>query len=350
MHTYKEVYVDNIRLWADGTCSRQNSHKHHVREVINKMACFAEDVDLLSEIYEETSDTSFAPGSSLYVASECKTGRDTFRNSGYSITRMRDRADVIIVPDIRDKYYYTLECNIVAYDEAKDFLHLVNVNRPGYADDSQFTLDEIARVRGYLKNAFNLDPDCVDNTYIKVWFIPKCDEIKEILAGNKLNVPYCQESMVPVKAPTQISPETLVFWENINDENLLARTICQSNWMEYPTTLLIFLKFFKAGRNWFIYANEDFRRILKNIGFEHYSDLKYLITDKRIIGPKDYAMFQSYMLYKFGVREKGGNIMANRFELLPQCLKNLMRRTVLVKPMDIPGGMKLGDIRGLTGL
>lgn len=349
IHTYKEVYMDDIRLYSDGHCSPLNSYKYHIREVINKMACFVEDGDLLSQVYEETEDTSFAPGSSLFVASECKIGRDTYRNSGYSITRDRGKANAIVVPDIKNTYFHWVNCNIVAYDEAKDELHLVSMRKSGYANDS-IELEDIARVRKYLAETLNMKPDCADVANLKVWFIPKCDDLAALMKGTGLSVPYCQESMVPIQASTQISPETLVFWENINDENLLTRTICQSDWCDYPVTLLVFLIAFKQNRNWYNFANQDFRRILNAIGYQAYRDLRYSITNNVVISPKDYAMLQSYLFYRYGVPETGGNMMAHKFSEVPDSLESLMRRTVLVKPMTIPVEMKLGDIRQLTGV
>lgn len=348
IHTYKEVYTADITLYSDGSCTKKNSMKYHIRSVINKMACLVNDspMDLCSWLYQDTHDQSFAPGSSLYVASECKTGRDTFRNSGYSITRSPNKADAIVVPDVRADYFHTYTCNMVAYDKSNENLHLFSISKPGYLL-SQLTEHDLAIVRGFLRDYCNLEPDEVNRSEIKVWFLPKCQEIMDILQGRKLNVPYIQESKVPLKTSTQITPETLVFWENISDKNLFVRTVCTSDWMDYPITLLAHLTCFYEGCNWYAYANNDFRRILKEIGYEAYWNLGYLF-DNRSISPKDFDMLQKYLFYKMGVDENGGFINSKVFEQIPVELRRYLRRITAVKPMTIPGKMKLTAIENLS--
>ncbi len=350
IHTYDEVYTCNITLYSDGNCKKRDLVMYHYRDVINKMACINLSCgNLPTELFCETSNTSFAPGSSLYVASECKTGRDTFRNSGYSITRSPEKADAIVVPDVRAEYYYCHSCNMVGYNSGNKYLYLINIEKPGYLI-TQLTDEDLNHVRKFLANE-NIEADDIQRAKIDVWFLPKCDELKDVLQGKKLqNIPYIQESKVPIKASTQFTPETLVFWENIDDKNLLVRTICTSDWMDYPVTLLTFLTCFKKETNWYNYANGDFRRILKSIGYESYYDPRYNLDDDRSITPKDYEMLQSYILYKLGLEATGGFVSATQFEkIVPDALQKFMRRAVALKPLDIPVRMKLGQIANLTG-
>ena len=350
IYTYKEVYTSVVKLYADGGCRRQDTFQFHTRDVINKMACVNvdNDLDLISELYNETSDTSIAPASSLYVVSECKTGRDTFRNSGYSITRSKDKADAIVVPDVRNNAFYTMSCNVIAKCDADDDLYLFNVDKPGYLV-SQLTDTDLQNIRSYLKTAGFTAAD-IQRSNIRVWFMPKCEELMNVMTNAKMpNVPYVQESMVPIKASTQFSPETLVFWENISDGNLLARTICTSDWMNYPMTLKAFLAFFKKDINWYNFANNDFRRILKSIGYEYYYNPDYIFNKDAYITPEDYEMLQSYLYYKLGLDEKGGMVNAKLFDdKIPPILRKFLRRMTATKPVTIPKRMKLRNLQEIV--
>lgn len=349
IYTYKEVYTASLTLYADGNVRIDNKFAQHVQGTINKMACvnMDNDWDLISLLAGETNNSSIAPGSSLYVASECKAARDTFRNSGYSITRSPDKADVIVVPDVKADNYYSLTYNIVGYDEENENLYLYHVEKPGYLI-SQLSTQDIAQIRKYLRSR-GVEPCEIDRERVRIWFLPKCGEIRNILEGNTLsNIPYLQESSVPIKASTQISPETLMFWENINDANLLVRTICTSDWMDYPVTLLAFLSCFKTGINWYANANNDFRRILKSIGYEGYWSSDYLFTNERSITPKDYEMLQSYIIYRLGIDKNGGLVSAKSFTEIPSALRRLLLHKAALKPMTIPARMTLGQVCALA--
>lgn len=350
VYTYKEVYTANLTLYADGQVKMSGAWAHHVLGTINKMACInvANQSDLASQLAFETGAKALSPGSSLYVASECKTARDTFRNSGYSITRSPEKADAIIVPDVIASNYYTLEYNLVAYHPEKDELYLFYVEKPGYLI-SQLDIDDIVLLRNFLTNR-GYEPLAVDRMKIKIWFIPKCDEIRNILEKNIYpNKPYIQESLVQIKASTQVSPETLVFWENINDANLLTRTICTSDCLKYPVTLLAFFKCCKLGFGTIWNAsNNDFKRIMKSCGLEYYWDLDGALGSERVISPADYDMLQAYLFYKLGFSENGGFINANKFKDIPPIIAKLLRKMVAIKPMKIPVKMKLGDVEALS--
>lgn len=336
-HTYDKVYMMNVDLLYDGSCVKTNIYEYRRRETINKMACF-DVTNIIDELYEKTCDPSIAPGSKLYVASECKTGRDTFRNSGYSIVRNPDKADAIIIPDIISYTYHRVDCNIVGYKESTDSLYLVYVRKKSLCD---ITTDDISRVEKFLAKD-DIISDHVEKTSVSVWFLPKCDEIRDILSNNMLNVPYLQESKVPVSVATKISPETLVFWENIKDNNLLVRTICTSDWMDYPITLLVFLSLFRRENNWYNYANQDFRRILTAINYEYWGGFR--LNNNAMLSPKDFDMLQRYIYYKFGIDENGGIIDANTFTAIPSSLLPLLNRKIALKPIHLSGPMEIRSV------
>ena len=352
IHTYKELYTLTVEVRGDRSCCVPfaGKMKYHIRDVINKMACYFPYTqgDLISSIYHATKTTNIAPGSSLYFAGECKTNRDVFRNSGYSIVRDPDKADVTVVPDIRASYYHSLKCNIVAKDEANDELYLVTIDKLGYGNNT-FDVEDIEAVRDYLKDVKKLTPDKSQSTNLTVWFIPKCDELADVMNDKYPSRVYCQENKIPIKAPTKISPETLIFWENIDDMNLLARTMCTSDWRDYPVTTLVFLciKSSKPETNLNVAMTNDFRNLTRTINWVSWYGLESNLCDVNI-SPKDYAMLQSYIFAKMKLDENGGIVPAKIFNSIPQALRNLLQFRVAIKPMTIPSKMSIEAIEQLA--
>ena len=354
-HTYDEVYLLNVTIKGDGTCKRNDPVMYHRREVINKMACYitdgTRDEDLVSEVYDFTCDTSISPGSKLYVASECGTGRDTFRNSGYHITRDAGNADVIVVPDVSASKYACLSCNFVAKgkdEDDKDIILLVTVYKTGYYG-KEMEESDISIARSYVESAMAMEVDDASRTFIKVWFIPKCKELQNVMEGCTYSVPYIQESLVPVKPSTQFSAETLLFWENIDDENLLVRTICTSDWMKYPSTLWCFLIIYsdkKNFSNWYNYATGDFRRILQSIGYDSYDTFQYGLRDKSF-SPEDFDMLQSYLFLRMGIDENGGMVDPKTWNKINPYLNEILQRRYVVKPFHIPSKMNVTNLKQL---
>ena len=345
IHTYKEVNLLTITLLGDGSCRRRDPIVYHKRDVINKMACYFpyDGWDLVSELYVETGEPVIPPGGKIFVASECKTVRDTFRNSGYKIVLDPAKADAVIVPDVKAEMFHNLKCNIVARDTNKDELYLVSVDKAGYLAP-KLTLDEMDRAKKYLETAMCLEVDDATESVVKVWFIPKCKELEEVMVGNKRTIPYVQESLVPITPSTTISPETLLFWENMTDMNLLTRTMCTSDWAQYPITILAFMCVMQEkGKMFYGYMTNDFRRLLNNIGWQSYYGFSNYLD--RNITPKDYAMLQSYMFMKLGIGEDGGIVDAKKLPVVQREILNLLQRKMMFKKFEIPATMKLGNIR-----
>lgn len=352
VHDYSKLYCMNLNLYADGSCSRKSCWEFKRRVVTNKVATYIpdEDWDTVQCLYHETEDVSFVSGAKLFVASECKISRDTFRTSGYTITRDKNKADVIVVPDVLRRNYYSHRCNFVA--KKGDNLYLITVEKCGW-DSPGFDESDVFYVRKFLtENGY--EPDETQRTKITVWFIPKCEEINEVLTGNELLVPYIQESRVPVTPSTTISPETLTFWENVTDNNLLARTICTSDWMKYPVTLLCFLVFFKKDVNWNHFSVGDakssignFRRILEQIGYQ-YNCYKSWVFRDRYISPEDYAMLQSFLYFKLGVGENGGFVTTSAMNQLNSKLQDILQRRVALAPLTLAAPVTCENLKEMA--
>jgi len=353
VHTYKELYIIYVSVGHKNGCCIKSEYKKHTRGVINKMACYYpyETCNLVSSLYDATEPAYFPPGAKLFVASECKTQRDVFRNSGYSIKLSPSDADVIVVPDVLPNEYYKMRCNLVGTDTNEEYLFLVNIQKSGYSIGESVTDNDVEIVKNYLIRLRNYKFDDAGPSNL-VWFIPKCDKLKEIMLEelSHPNLPYVQEHLVPINASTKFSAETLLYWKNIaqQDQELLARTICTSNWRKYPFTLLAFLK--TNGKTaWNLVGNSDFRNILNNIGYSQYGSIEGDLS-KKTISPADYDMFQSYMYYLMGIDEdKGGMVDTRTMEstISLNLTKYLQKRTAF-KPLRLSAAMSAESLKELV--
>lgn len=352
IHNYKRIYVVDLTVYGNGACDRSSMWEWSGRDVKNKMACYYSDSsnDFLSELSFETKGVSVTPKSRLFVSSECKVSRDTYRNSGYSISRDKANANIIIVPDIIRRLYVWKNCNMVAVNEDEEKLYLVNIEKYGCGTGLELGDNEFLIAKNFLESSMKLTVDKTDIPNLWVWFLPKCETLVELMTGNALSVPYVQESKIPITASTKISPETLVLWENIEDENLLVRTICTSDWRDYPITVLTLLAGFRKDTNWFNPATGDFRRILQAIGY-NYTTWYYNDEDRALgflqgkkISPKDYEMLQNYIYCRLGVDQNGGFISPAQYASLPICIQRIMNRRIAVKPFNLPERMNCVDL------
>lgn len=343
-----------VRIEHNGNCRIKFENELHKRDVINKMACFnpTSDYSFPSELYEETSDGAIPPGAKLFVSSACKTQRDIFRNSGYTIKLKPDDADIIVVPDIVPKSYYHRHCNLVGTDVNDENLFLVSIEKPGYYSGDDITNDDVENVKRFLVNLRNYKFDDSELIDKDVWFISKCEELREVIKNERRFplTPYIQESLLPINASTKFSPETLLYWRNIakQDQELLARTICTSDWRKYPITLLAFLK--TNGENaWNLVGNNDFKNILRVIGYINWYDLVDNIQTHDIT-PADYEMLQSYLYYLMGIDEEKGGVVDwktidanNAWKLM-----KLLQRRYVFKPMKLASKTKVSDLLELV--
>ena len=354
VHTYKELHIINVFIGYKNACSIKSEYKKHTRGVINKMACFypCPTSNLISDLYSATTPTSFSPGAKLFVASECKTQRDIFRNSGYTIKLNPSDADVIVVPDVIPSQYYYRQCNLVATDQNEEYLFLINIQKSGYSIYEDITESDIENVKNYLIGLRNYKIDDASCNLCTVWFIPKCDKLKEVMMEAKSHplTPYVQEHLVPIKPSTTFSPETLLYWKNIakQDQELLARTICTSDWRKYPFTLLAFLKT-NGEKAWNLVGNSDFRNILNNIRYSQYGSIDGDLNN-RTVSPADYNMFQSYLYYLMGIdEEKGGVVDIRTIESnVTRSLLEYLQKRMVFKPLQLSGAMNAKSLKELV--
>ena len=357
VETYTKL-IGGVRLVlkANGSCYLDTDDSYEIRKqyTINKMACYSTmghgSVKMISYLVENTVD-SVPPAAKLFVAKECKTQRDTFRNSGYSITINKEKGQVVVVPDVVPHKYGKRTVNLVAKDDENDVLYLIYIERRGFPSGSEIDLNDMEVARDFIIKDTGWRVEEMRATNVEITFIPRSEELKEILCDAKtLNVPYVQESHVPIIASTHFCPETLTLWENIEDTNLLTRTICTSDWMDYPITLLMFLYIYSKRRGdsvfWGNEGNADFKRILNQIGYASVYLNEWNDVWRKDISAMDYDMLQKYIYYKLGIPETGGMVSAKEVNaIVPNELINYLQHKIVFKPMEIPSKTVLRSIK-----
>lgn len=242
----------------------------------------------------------------VHVVPEVKTSRDMIRKS-YTIVRDPDKADAVVIPeafDPRIRHY-----NIIVHDTDTDTLYAVTIyRRNGWHQENNIDLKDYkdsiisyinASFSGHtLKIAHNEDME-----QFRVEFIQPADVYDEILKHTYPFRRYINETQLVLQTPNIISPETLVIWSKMTDNNMFEQAICMSDWKDYPHTLCYLLSL--KGHSSFS-TRRDFRLVMETICYYDYTHFSEEY-DKGIIQPKDWNMFQRFlMLLKHVDQEKGG--------------------------------------------
>jgi hypothetical protein len=122
-------------------------------------------------------------------------------------------------------------------------------------------------------------------------------------------------------------------WERRTDYNLLTKTICASDWKDYPVTLCYLIAKHQSGLAFFV--DDKMKFVLDQIGYSKRKSFKDMIAG-RVIEPKDWNMLQSYLLDKLGVPDSGGFIATHMLRANGISIDSgLLRTKVAVAPLKI---------------
>ena len=308
---YDKILIGTLKIDSQGNVSNSMSYFNRGREYKHKLACFlptGRGVSLASCFIEGKLRTwPSSDWKRVYISSDCRTPRDLIRNSGYKIVRDASAAQMTVIPALEyntPKLYYDL----LAYDSSDKSLMLFTVNRwDNIASNSIYNTDEYVFEKlkefllGFKGNIEIYQTDIKDKAIVQ--FLPKYKEYREILDEMHSGRIYVSETRLKIDAPTKISVETLTVWKNYSDFELLAKSICNSDWKDYPITLLVFLSI--EFPTIYLYGGDAMKLVLKQIGFERYSSLNGILKDREVT-PKDWDMLQDYIMSLLGISGNGG--------------------------------------------
>lgn len=339
---YSSIYTGYVRLHDSGDIEERHG-RYYGRDFKNKTACLCTNYPsarALDELDRECCLVTVSPISSynkLFVCPEVRTSRDIIRNSGYKIVRNPDDADYTVVPvPNSDNPFPLLFCNLALVDNETNSLYLYTVVKgfrntrldPGeYAANYQKIHDFFCSAT-YQNWEFVYD-SLVENGCVSI--ISRYQVYSDIISNQYPHKIYVYETYLKKLCPVEFNIEALEIWSKCSDINILEKSICNSNWEEYPATLLIFLKKELTNSSLEGATSRNFQLVLDTIGYDRRKSVETILGDK-LIQPKDFNMLQKYIMYKLGVSENGG--FTDKFSFYPD-YNGLFRVKLAVAPLKL---------------
>jgi len=277
----------------------------------------------------------------LYFSPHCRMRRDLFRNAGYIITMNPDNADLIVVPYIRPMEQ--MRGHIIIWEPDTKELTFYTMDRddiPQGEPERHMLFDQIVEHFSG-KNVEFVFGNLTINDHAG-YFMPKYDAYEQILTDDSGARRYVEETTFRLNPPLEISVDTLHLWSKIYDDDVLADAICNSDWIDYPATLLVFLYIEHPRIN---VNNSTFSLVLNKIGFDRSYTISGMLNG-RIIQPKDWNMLQDYFMHKCELPEEGGVI--KNLKNIRDDVRNMMRCATMIKPKKIEVPMAYNQLCDIT--
>lgn len=270
----------------------------------------------------------------LFVSSSSKIPRDLIRNSGYKIVMDKYKADYVVVPKT-DKISCSQYSFNIAFKLTDGDAYFVRVHRNDgvttyYDSERDIIIDTIKNeVKNVGKEIEDIFYDS-DLASFKVYFMPKCEEYREIYLDPK-KYDYVLDDTVELQGATDISIETLEIWRRMDSEQVFQKSVLNSNWKQYPCTLAVFLT---SEKDDFCYKpTGQWAWLLSQI---HYSAFEHDITCAEMVtSPEDWNMLQKWIMHRLDVSDNGGYVRFEDFDKCPYDYKKLLSSRMYVRPVFV---------------
>ena len=256
------------------------------------------------DLFDAVEGNQLIPGepyTRIFIAPESKISRDVLRNGGYSITHSREKAQYIVVPMTSN--FRTLTCNVLFRRGTQ--CRLIDIQFPKQPEKDFVNADEKAAILDFIQSWLHYEQgELYHNdgmTKFGISFITKCEDFEDILFEKYTERSYVDETNIIYNTSTDISPETLTVWSKLDDDHLLEKAVVASNYEKYPMTLALFLKN-TIGLSPYTFGYQG-RVVLNAIDYQLVYRGK---ADTLRISAEDWNMYQSYLMFKYGVSENGG--------------------------------------------
>lgn len=283
----------------------------------------------------------------LYIDPKSRIPRDLLRNSGYKITISPEKADCIIIPEMKNHHYMEDIYHLYAYNPESKILYMLDLkDKYGCFLDSDDSCEQTNRlIEDKINELFGtpgipMEIYCRENSYdaIKIYFVKPIESFLDIIEDKYPDREYCFDSKVCFTPTNDISIETLEIWSHLEDETIIEKCLCGCDWHTYPLTLRTFIwaeygkRFFKGS------ASRALRMVLDAI---HYFD-EYEVEDMNVC-PEDWNMLQTWIMYRLGTKDNGKDFVTeSQFRDLSSVYRGFVRTRAAVSPMLIKSdcGMK----------
>lgn len=282
----------------------------------------------------------------LFISPESKLSRDLVRNSGYTITYSKDKADYVVIPKPNSNayQYYT---NLLILDTITNKLYVCSVNNLSYSHhyDKDYIIKKIIdRLDIDPGNMNSLEYESNDNVYtsFSIWFFSAAEEHIELLMNPKKSSKYILDCNLPLTPANKLSVETLDLWRRlaVSDDNLFEKSILNSDAREYPFTMYNFLYFDNELR--YKSKPNKIRWLMESMG------IKEDWPGYKQIEPKDLNLLQDYISYLLGVEGKSGYVSSQQYNNLPYQYQKLLMTRFAVAPVRINEPMSLLNIQTMA--
>lgn len=277
------------------------------------------------------------PGNSkIFISKSSNFPRALLRNTGYSITINKEKADYIVIPDIYKDEKIKSKYNLIAVHDDILWLIRVSIDENLNKDDETIIKDVLAAVSNHIHDYENKARFYFRNRFSSsvVYFLKKCDEYIDILNTEPcLQGKYCFDDKLDFDPITTVTPESLEILYRCNDKTIFEKSIVGTEWNKYPLTfcLMFYLKSVRRSYN-ICSGSPAIQLIRKTISYDDFDSDGY--GSAKTISKEDWNMSQQWMMLRLGLDPENGGFMSNDNNDY-SLIYNYLRHAIAIKPKFI---------------
>lgn len=323
-----DLMTGTLRFYTSGQIG-VSTLSHNNKQYKNKYVCLDSGVayDAFNRLASKTYvSPDYCAGDKIWIHPKARVSRDLVRKSGYAITRDKDKAEFVVLPEPDYNEFCDISYNIACLCRDTPYFFTISDVYNREVPDDKF---EDAKER--IKQFFSEDVLflCDDMSKKRACFFPHLEEYADLL-----NDVYAEKAIVVVfdtkiqlTPNVDISVETLDVWARLDDMNMLSRFICASDWEDYPLTLKLFLESTHFGIRY--QTNNNIRMIVKELGIGETIENDVTVT------PKDYNMMMSWVFHLIGKPVGSTYITEKDWDNIPGTYKKFLKKRVAISPVLI---------------
>ena len=306
-----------------GVSTTSHNHKQYKNKYIYLDS--GEAYDAFNKLAERTYiSPNYCAGDNIWVHPKARVSRDLIRKSGYAITRDKDKAQFIVLPEPDYNEFRDISYNIACLCGSTPYFFTTYDVYNRDVPDSKFE-DAKERIKQYLGGDILFL--CEDMSHKKACFIPALEEYANLLNDVYKDKIAVFDTKIQLTPNVEISVETLDVWARMEDMNMLSRFICASNWKDYPLTLKLFLE--KTHYSIKYQTNNNIKMIIRELGVGEETNDEIMVT------PKDYNMMMSWVFHLIGKPVGSTYITERDWNNIPGVYRKFLKKRVAISPVLI---------------
>lgn len=285
--------------------------------------------DTFSDIARNTFYTAdYFAGDPVWVHPKARLSRDLIRKSGYTITRDKEKANYLIIPEPDYNQFSEISYHIVCMDGDTPYFFTVYDDYNRDVPEEKFEMAK-ERIRGWLSND-DVVFLCDDMGLKKACFFPSEEIYKQLIEEecDEIDDKVCIfDTKLKLTPNVDINVETLDVWARLDDINMLSRFVCASDWKEYPLTTKLFLEDNHYSIRY--QTNNNIKMICRELGIGE------RVKPDMVVTAKDYNMLMAWAYHLMGKPVGATYITERDWENVPGSIKRLLKKRVAVTPVQI---------------